>query len=143
MKASGITVQLGTIAIGDRVWLTNPLTRSWDEFREGTGFNPAIIFDPGQGWPRVLGEDLADAELVETSDGTYLVRGSVAVERVGVLTAGLVSDQQVVVDLLVDAATALLTKVTFSTEGADGRSDWVLEMFAFDEPVTVEPPPAG
>ncbi len=141
VKAADLSVEVATIAIGERVWLTNPLSQQWEEFPEGTGFNPAIIFDPEIGWQPLLGEDLDGETLAEElEDGNYVVTGTVAPSRVEVLTAGLVSDQAVEVELWIDAETATVTRVAFNTTGADGVSEWLLELSDFGEPVTIEPP---
>ncbi len=141
VKASGFAVEVGTIAIGDRVWLTNPLSQEWDEFPAGTGFNPAIIFDPDLGWRPLLGADMSGAALVGGEEsGPYVVAGTVAPARVEVLTAGLVSEQAVDVVIMIDRETARVLQVAFTTDGADGASDWVLDLSEFDEPVTIEPP---
>ncbi len=142
VKAGGISVEVATIAIGERVWITNPLSQQWEEFPAGTGFNPAIIFDPEVGWEPLLGDDLSSVELDgERADGgTYVITGTVAPARVEVLTARLVRDQPVDVEMWIDAETALVTRVAFATQGEDGRSDWLLLLSEFGEPVSIEPP---
>ncbi len=142
VKAAGISVEVATIAIGERVWITNPLSQQWEEFPAGTGFNPAIIFDPEIGWQPLLGADLSDVELADerASGGEYVITGTVAPGRVEVLTARLVRDQPVEVELLIDPETARVTRVAFDTEGEDGVSEWLLELSEFGEQVSIEPP---
>ncbi len=142
VEAAGISVEVATIAIGERVWITNPLSQQWEEFPAGTGFNPAIIFDAEVGWKPLLGDDLSAIELADerTGGGEYVITGTVAPERVEVLTARLVRDQAVEVELLIDAETAHVTRVAFDTTGEDGTSEWLLVLSDFGEPVSIEPP---
>jgi len=140
MRASEITVELGTISIGDVTWLTNPLTGGWEELPEGTGFNPAILFEPEIGWRPLLTEDISNVTVADGGDGTWKVSGTVAAERVEVITAGLVSDQEVEADIWIDRETSQVERIEFSTEGEEGTSDWVLELSEFDEPVSIDPP---
>ncbi len=142
VKAGGISVEVATVAIGERVWITNPLSQEWEEFPAGTGFNPAIIFDPEVGWEPLLGADLSAIELdAGRGDGDpYVITGTVAPQRVEVLTAGLVADQAVDVELTIDAETALVTTVAFTTVAEAGDSGWLLELSDFGDPVNIEPP---
>ena len=143
MVAGGITLELGTISIDERTWLTNPLTGGWEELPAGTGFNPAVLFDPGVGWVPLLTDDISGAEVDRVEDGAYVVTGTAAAERVAVITAGLVEDQEVGVELWIGAEDSRLQRLEFSTEGDEGRSDWVVELSEFDEPVTIDPPTDG
>jgi hypothetical protein len=145
-QAGDLTVELGTISMGRRTWLTNPLTGAWEELEPGTGFNPAVIFDPEVGWRAILLSLLEPSyEGAATLDGqgVWLVSGTIPPERIATLTVGLVAPQSVEVDLFVDPATRLLLRVEFATEGDDGISDWVITLSEFDEPVTIEPPASG
>jgi ABC-type amino acid transport substrate-binding protein len=139
MQASGLTVDLATISVGERTWLTSPLTGRWEELRAGTGFNPAIFFGP-EGWAPLLTEDLSGAAVTGVSSGEYVVTGRVAEHRVEFLTAGIASDQDVDIELRIDTETLHLTHAEFSTVGDEGTTDWEIRLFDFDEPVTIEPP---
>lgn len=139
MRAAGITLDLATISIGERTWLTSPLTGRWQELRAGTGFNPAVVFGP-EGWAPLLTEDLSDASIARISGGEYVVTGRVAEHRVEFLTAGIARDQDVDIELRIDAETLHLTRAAFSTVGDEGTTDWEIRLFDFDEPVSIEPP---
>jgi lipoprotein LprG len=140
VKAADISVELGTIAIGERVWLTNPLTGQWEEIPAGSGFNIAVVFDPDVGWVPLLTEDLSDIELVGVEGGTYVIHGTIAASRVEFLTAGLVEAQAVEADIWIDGDDGYIERVEFATEFGGAATTWVIEMSGFDEPVTVEPP---
>jgi hypothetical protein len=143
LRAGDLVLQMGTISIGERTWLTNPLTGDWDELDAGTGFNPARIFDPDLGWRPLLTEDLSDLRSIGIRDGLQVVGGTVAADRVAVLTAGLVEDQAVPIEISLDPETGRIRRVEFSTQGESGETTWVIELSGYDEPVTVEPPSAG
>jgi len=145
-QAGDLAVELGTISVGRRTWLTNPLTGAWEELEPGTGFNPAVIFDPQIGWRAILLSLLEPAyEGGAGVDGEtfWLLRGTIPPERIATLTVGLVEPQSVQVDLFIDPASGLLRRAEFATEGEDGVSDWVIVLSQFDEPVTIDPPVGG
>lgn len=140
VRAGDLAVKLGTIAIGDRVWLTNPLTGAWEQLARGSGFNPAIVFDPHLGWVPLLTEDLTDLRDAGAADGARVVRGVVAASRVEFLTAGLVEAQSVEADIHIDADGGHIVRVEFTTGGETGESEWVIELGDFDAPVTIQAP---
>jgi len=138
---SGITVELATIAVGDRSWVAIPFVGGWDEYTGSRAFNPAIIFDPQLGWLPLLTEDISEARLSESADGdSYVVNGTAAGSRVEVLTAGLVESQPVALELHIERTTGLVTRVDFTTVSETGETRWLLELSDFGEPVSISPP---
>ncbi|MFH1330284.1 MAG: LppX_LprAFG lipoprotein [Actinomycetota bacterium] len=142
MHAGDLAVELGTISMGEQTWLTNPLTGRWEELRPGAGFNPAVLFDPADGWVALL-TDLAGVTLVAADGDTHRLAGSVPAARVKALTAGLAAGQAVPMTLWLDAETLHIVRLEFSTVAADGQSEWVIVMSRFDEPVQIYSPAAG
>jgi hypothetical protein len=142
MRAGDIAVEMGTISLDERTWLTNPVTGRWEELTPGTGFNPAVLFDPALGWAALLG-DLSDVSFVATEDGGHHLAATAPAVRVETLTADLVVGQSVPMDLWLDAATGHIVRLEFTTVGDDGSSDWVITLSGFGESVQIEPPPAG
>ena len=144
VRASDLSVEVGTIAMDERVWLTDPLTGRWEEIPEGTGFNIAIIFDAEVGWVPLLTEDLSDiAYLGLKDDGNgphHVIHGSIAAVRVEFLTAGLVEAQSVESDIWIHPDSGHITRVEFSTDDGGAVSEWVIRLSEFDEPVTIDPP---
>jgi hypothetical protein len=139
MHAADVAVELGTVSIGDRTWLTDPITGRWHELRPGSGFNPAVLFDPAAGWVALL-RDLAGVIVVESEGGAHHLHGTVPPERVEALTAGLAPGQAVPMDLWLDAATRHIVRLEFSTVGDEGRSDWLIVMSDFGAAVQIDPP---
>ena len=142
MHAGDLAVELGTVSVGERTWLTDPLTGRWHELRQGTGFNPAVLFDPADGWVALL-TDLAGVTVVSAGGDSHRLAASVPAPRVEALTAGLAAGQGVPMTLWLDAATLHIVRLEFSTISAEGQSDWVIVMSRFDEPVQIDPPAAG
>jgi len=142
MRAGDLAVELGTVSVAQRTWLTNPLTGRWEELRPGTGFNPAVLFDSDDGWVALL-HDLGELEVVTPGGATHHLAGRVPAARVEILTAGLVPGQAVRIDLWLDAAAGHIRRLGFSTMGDAGRSDWVIVLSDFDAPVQIQPPAEG
>lgn len=139
----GLTIELGTIAIGETSWLTNPLSGEWDEYTGSRAFNPAIIFDPELGWRPLLTTDIDQPRLLETTGDSYVVAGTTAPGRVEVLTAGLVDAQPVELVVEIDRATGFVTQMDFTTVGEAGETMWALQLSEFGSEVSIGPPEVG
>ena len=141
MRIGSTTVEMTTISIDDKTWLTDPLTGAWTELLQGVGFNPAIVFG-SEGWASMLKNDLSGST-VGGSGGDYLLAGNVTAERVEHLTAGIVADQQVRIELLIDSETFHILTAEFSTDGDEGSTDWHIELGSFGVALTIEAPDIG
>ncbi len=139
MRAGDITVQMGTISVGERTWLTNPLTGRWEELTPGTGFNPAVLFDTAAGWVAML-TDLQEPSYAGAENGTYHLQGRLPPARVEVLTAGFATGQSVEVDLWLDERTADIRGLELSTTGEGGVSHWTITLSGYGQPVEINPP---
>lgn len=144
LETGGLFFDVGSVAIGPKRWATDPLTNDWGSLPDGTGINPAIIFDTDVGWKPLLTIDMAAADLLglESLDGTdaYHLRGDVQGERVAVITAGLAGEQPITVDLWVDPGSGFVLRIEFATSAEAGQTDWSIRLSEFGEPVEVEPP---
>jgi hypothetical protein len=142
VRAGDITVEMGTISVGERTWLTNPLTGRWEELAPGTGFNPAVLFDAAGGWVAMLA-DLQNPSFVSTEDGAHYLTGTLPPGRVEVLTAGFATAQSVAVDLWLDESSGHIRRLELSTTGGAGVSDWTIALSRYGEPVQIDPPVTG
>ena len=148
LKVSGtnVTLEIQTVAIGEEQWITNPLTQRWEKLPPGWGFNPAIIFDPELGWRPLLSENIAEAQLVDTTpvegEPRYHLRANVAGERVAIVTAGVASSEApVTVDVWVEPTTFHVTRLSFATPSSgEEPSQWELTFSNFNADITIEPP---
>ncbi len=143
MRAGDIAVELGTISIGPRTWVTSPLTGAWEELEPGTGFNPAMLFDPEQGWTPMLTTDISAVEYVGTDGDLQVVKGTLAGDRVAVLTAGVAAAQPVEMEIRLDREAMLLARLEFITVGDEGESSWVIRLSEYDRPVDIQAPNLG
>jgi hypothetical protein len=137
-----ITTQL--VAIGEDVWIKNPLTGAWQRVDVGT--TPAFLLDPAEG---VLGvmrrvEELSDEGLEEVG-GVEMRRlhGKVAAADVAPLVAVSPGEGTVEAALWVGEEDRILRRVEVA--GAVGADEpdtalRIIEISRLDEPVEVEPP---
>lgn len=145
----GVTVndslrtELGAIAIGDEVWLTNPATGTFETLPPGFDIDPSSFFDPVGGWKPLI-ENLTDIEFVgqveRNGEDRFQLRGIAPAERMTAITAGLVRDQEVEIDLWVDPGTVEVMSVEFSTVFNDLETGWQLELSEYGEPFDISPP---
>jgi lipoprotein LprG len=142
-----LKTELAAIAIDDEVWLSNPITGNMEPLPPGTELDPSSFFDPKGGWQPLL-ENLTDVELIgiEDRDGpAYHVRGTAPAAQVGVITAGLIEDTDVVIDVWIDPVTALVTGVEFDVEldAGAGATHWKLDLTDYGEEFDISPPPGS
>ncbi len=141
---SGLNVQIGAIAIDGTIWLSNPITGDWEEAPSQYGFDPTTLFSPDDGWKPLLNGELQNVVLVglEGPDDElrYHVSGSAPANRIETITAGLVSGQDVDVDLWLDSDTGHVREVTFDTETSAGVTNWELRFFDYGDDLEIVPP---
>ncbi len=137
VTAFGLSTQLGAISVGADRWITNPVTGDWELLAFDVGFNPLVLFDPDEGVGATVQQ--LDATLIEFGD-RYHIQGEVGGPTVKVLTAGLVAEGELDVDLFIDAESLQIVELSFDVAGAEGVSEWTIEFSEFDKPVTIEPP---
>ncbi len=141
--AGSLRTELGAVAIGDEVWLSNPTTGRFETLPPGFDIDPSLFFDPVGGWmPLISG--LTNVVVVgeeNRNDATrYHLTGTAPADRMQAITAGLVSGQAVDLDLWLHPVTAEVTSVEFSTAFNGDVSDWVLELSEYGETFDISPP---
>lgn len=139
-----IKLRVGAIAIDGTTYVTNPISGRWEAVPDAYEFDPAALFDPDVGWRPLLASGYTDVELIgleERGDLTvYHLTGTAAEDRVESITAGLVSNQDVELELWIDATTAEVREVTFSATSTNGESFWTLTFTDYGDDITIEPP---
>ena len=96
-----LSTELGAVAVGGEVWLSNPVTGKFEVLDTGYDIDPATFFDPEIGWGPLMAE-LTDVVLVGVEDRSgkrYHVRGVAPAERMEIITAGLVRETHAVEDV--------------------------------------------
>lgn len=141
---AGIPVTSRIVAIGDDVWLKDPLSGEWRAIDVDT--TPIALLDPGSGVLGVM-EGLTDPadEGSEEVDGVSLRRisGTASAKDVAPLVAVSPSEGDVPVTLWIGEDDELLRRIEVAGPVADGEPDdalRVVEVSRFDEPVTIEAP---
>ncbi len=142
VETSGLTLQVGAVAIDGTIWLTNPGSGDWEEAPEDLTFDPATLFDPEIGWRALLDGDLSDVELVSDEGGVAVLTGIAAAERVDVLTGGIV-DEAAPVEIAIDTETDLIRSVDFEVETDGGIAEWRVELANYGAQVDVTAPTLG
>lgn len=147
IKVSGLTAEIGAVAIDGDTWLSNPITGTWEPAPTGYNLDPATLFDPDEGWRPLLANGLIDVDLVGLEDRDagelYHVRGTADRERIATITAGLVDDQDVVLDIWIDPTTGYVREAEFITIYRGEETTWRLTFSEFGEPIEVNVPDLG
>ncbi len=138
-----LNTKLGAIAIGEEVWLTDPVTGEFNTLPPGFDIDPSLFFDPVNGW-RPLIEALTEVSFVaeEMRDGRtrYHLTGTAPADRMQSITAGLVRGQDVDLDLWVHPVTAEVSALEFSTVFEGAESDWLITLTEYGETFDISPP---
>lgn len=139
----GITTELGAVALGDEVWLSNPITGVFETLPTGYDIDPSLFFDPQDGWQPLM-ENLTDVSLVGTEqrDGNprYHIAATAPAEQVEVITARLVRDQDVEIDFWIQPVTGEVREARFSAQFDGGEVRWTLLLSEYGEEFDIQPP---
>lgn len=137
-----LRTKLGAVAIGEEVWVSDPVTGKFETLPPGFDLDPSLFFDPKDGWLPLI-EGLTDVEFVDEVDRdgtTYQLRATALAANMESITAGLVSGQDVVLDLWLHPVTAEVRAIAFATEFEGATSEWVLELRDYGEEFQIQPP---
>ena len=137
-----LKTELGAVALGGQVWLSNPVTGKFEVLDTGYDIDPAMFFDPKRGWGPLM-RTLTDVVLVGVEDRggkRYHVRGVGPAAQMEIVTAGLVRDQDVTIDFWLKRDTALVTAATFSTVFAGKTTDWLIELSDYGDDFEIKTP---
>lgn len=137
-----LKTDLGAVALGGEVWLSNPVTGKFEVLDTGYDIDPATFFDPEHGWGPLM-HMLTDVSLVGVEDRggkRYHVRGVGPAAQMEIITAGLVRDQDVTIDFWLKRDTALVTAAEFSTVFKGKTTDWVIELSDYGDDFEIKMP---
>jgi lipoprotein LprG len=139
----GLISELGAVALGDDIWLSNPITGNFEPLPPGIDLDPSLFFDPQGGWQPLM-EGLTDVELVGTEerDGAtrYHVTATAPADRIETITAGLVRNQDVAADFWIQPVTGHVRAVEFTTLVDGDAVEWNLELSEYDADFDIQPP---
>ena len=138
-----LNTELGAIALDDEVWLSNPITGEFETLPAGYDIDPSLFFDPENGW-RPLMENLSDVIVVgrEDRDGAdrYRLTATAPAAQVEIITARLVRDQDVEIDLWVQPVTGLVAAAEFTVPTSEGDVTWTLELREYGDDFDITRP---
>ncbi len=141
-----LRTRIGAVAIDEEIWLSNPVTGTFETLPPGFDIDPSSLFDPKGAWQPLL-ESLDSVEFVaeEQRDGvdTYHLTGTAPEARIRAVTADLVRGSDVDLDLWLDARTALVRAIEFDTEIGGSSNGWVLELDDYGETFEISDPTVG
>jgi lipoprotein LprG len=141
---AGVPLTTQLVAIGDDVWIENPLGEGWQSIDVDT--TPAFLLDPVEGVTGVMGrvEDLSDEGTEEVGGvETRKLSGTVASADVAPLLAVSPGGESVDATLWVGEEDRILRRIEVKGAVAENEPDdalRVIEISRIDEPVTVERP---
>ncbi len=150
--APGIVAEIRMVALGDSYWESNLLSGEWQTLPSGTGFNPAILFDPQVGLQPVLDSDLSNLELRGVEELTelpgvqlYALTGRLDGQRIYQMSYAMIGPETMDVTLWIAPETFELYRVLITEPSADPADPtiWQLDFWDFDVPLEITPPPVG
>ncbi|MEL6891981.1 MAG: LppX_LprAFG lipoprotein [Actinomycetota bacterium] len=138
-----LTTELAAIALDDDIWLSNPVTGDFEPLPPGIELDPSMFFDPENGW-RPLMAGLTDVELhgLVERDGAdrYHLSATAPAEQVEIITARLVRDLSVEIDVWLQPVNGAVMAAEFSTALDEGDVDWTLTLSNYGADFVIEPP---
>jgi hypothetical protein len=148
---SGIVAEVSVISIGEDTWETNVLTGGWQESSADYAFQPLSLFHPEIGLVAVIAEDTSELEMeegatLEELPGIELLHlnGKLEGTRVSQLSAGLIDDELLDIELWIDSESyelhrLMITDPANTAEGVD--TDWQIDFWNFGTAADIQPPP--
>lgn len=149
VRGGGSLIDIHTIALAGKQYITNPITRQWQCAPVGSLFNPAVLFDPSNGIERLLQSEFKDVSLVGTEDVGGLpnlhLRGTLDGPPLMIISANSIGQGTVQGDLWADAATLRITKIVLVDPATDAAKPTALTLTfsGYDKPVDVREPPGA
>lgn len=140
-----LSTKLGAVSIDQVTWLSNPVTGAFEELPASYNIDPSMFFDPEDGWEPLISA-LMDPVFVgeEQRDGTrYHIRATAPAAELRVITAGLVRNQDVELDLWFHPVSGVVTAAEFTTEFDGESTDWELKLSDYGKEIQIEPPVDG
>ncbi len=146
--AGSFVVEVQTVAIGDKQWMTNLLTGQWERLPAGWGLSPASFFDAESGIPHLLAEGMDITALqgplaVEgLGNELWLLQGETTGEQLGAMSGGLIPPGRVEVQAWIDSISYRIRRLQLRLPDTDPADPtiWLLEFGDFDQPVEIQPP---
>ena len=137
--AGSFAVKGNLIAIGDEVYMTNPLSGEW---HAASAINPLEFFNPSQGIAEILSQ-VQDATLISQDAAEYRIGGTLPADALSPLFGDTEAQSKVDVTLSIDKPRLYLTKATLEGRITPMEADGIVRTITlseFDEPVEIAVP---
>ena len=137
--AGSFAVKGSLIAIGDEVYMTNPLSGEW---HAASAINPLEFFNPSQGIAEILSQ-VQDATLISQDAAEYRIGGTFTADALSSLFGDTEVQSIVAVTLSIVKPSLYLTKATLEGRITPMEADEIVRTITlseFDEPVEIAAP---
>lgn len=149
-KLRGVVLEFGVLAIGDLQWVRLPGTAWDDSLAFAPGFNPQDMIATDSGFEAAL-KALLDIEMqgierLEDGTAVYHLNGRADGQQVMDILAGLIyAEGEVLVDVYIDTRNnqplrLIITQPGTETEIEPEPTRWHVDLFDFNQPVTIDDP---
>ncbi len=146
----GIIAEVSMVAVGDRYWETNLLTREWVELPAGQAFNPADLFSAGDGLQAALKTGLTGLTyggMVELEElpglPLYQVSGTLDTSQLFGLTSGLIGPGAAPVQVWVHPETFETYRIVITESAGVAELEptvWQVDFWQFGATESIDPP---
>ena len=140
----GFVVEVRVISVGDKTWMTNPLTGAWQTFE--SGLSPVAFFDPAKGVTLVLESVAGASRLPDTTIGgqeAYHLRGRLPAGAVQFIAGSYVEGSVLDAELWIGKEDFLLRQVRLDGQITEGEVPGIVRLLTFsefDQAFAIEPP---
>lgn len=151
-NAMGAPFPFGILARGDKQWVRLPAIGWTDLYVFAPGFNPQDLIAEESGFQAAMNA-LLDIEMVgaESLTGTpvYHMRGRADGAAVEDLLVDLIeAEDEVLLDVYVERETNIPVRLVITMPGTETEdvpepTQWIVDVYAFNEPVTIDGPDLG
>ena len=140
--AGSFAVKGSLIAIGDEVYITNPLSGEW---HAASANNPLEFFNPSHGIAEILSQ-VQDATLISQNAAEYRIGGTMSADALAPLFGDTEAQSNVDVTLTIDKTHLYLTHARLEGRITPTETDGLaraITLSEFDEPVNIAAPDSG
>ena len=141
--AGSFAVKGSLIAIGEDVYMTNPLSGEWHAV--SSALNPLEFFDPSQGIADILAQ-VQDSTLISHDTSEYRIGGTLPTDALAPLFGETEPQSSVDVTLAIDRTRLHLTRARLEGRITPTEADGIVRTITlseFDEPVDIAAPDGG
>ena len=141
--AGSFAVKGSLIAVGEEVYMTNPLSGEWHAV--SSALNPLEFFDPSQGIADILAQ-VQDPTLISQDASEYRIGGRLPAAALAPLFGETEPQSKVDVTLAIDRTRLFLTRARLEGRITPTEADGLVRtitLSVLDEPADISPPDGG